>query len=160
MQPIYDVDVIILMAITLSAKRRPAQLVEILAAADLAHGAIPAEGKMLDSFRRLAAHGLLVQIATGFTLTPESEAIMATIPKKAETTDRIYFVKDKLSSYNAKGEFPAITLSIEDIGTAVLAHRAAEHTGGKNLLMPKPKTVELDYKRPQWRPGAPRKRKD
>jgi hypothetical protein len=42
MYPVHDVDALLLIATTLSSKRRPAELVEIIAAADLLQVAIPA----------------------------------------------------------------------------------------------------------------------
>ena len=52
-----DVDVVILLATALSAKRRPATLAEIVAAADLIQGAIPYVEKLGDAIRWLSARG-------------------------------------------------------------------------------------------------------
>ena len=46
MHPILDSDALVLLATTLSAKRRPAELVEIIAAAELIVGSLPGEAKL------------------------------------------------------------------------------------------------------------------
>ena len=70
MTPIHDIDALLLLATVLSAKRRPARLVEIMAAIDLLHGNIPAEQKLGEALARLAVNGLLVELDGGIALTP------------------------------------------------------------------------------------------
>jgi hypothetical protein len=155
MHPIHDVDALLLLALALSSKRRPAELVEVMAATDLIQTSIPPEAKLVDAFSRLASHGLVVEAAGGFLLTDEAQKIMGTLSrKKLETDERIFNVKEKLASYHAKGEHPAIVLSVEQIGAAILAHRTAAKAPGKNLLVPKPKP-EGDVQRPGQRQRKP-----
>ena len=45
----------------LAAKRRPAELLEIMAAIDLIQGNIPNEEKLSEAFARLGQSGLLVE---------------------------------------------------------------------------------------------------
>jgi len=66
MQTIHDVDALLLMATLLASKRRPADLVEIMAAADLVQGSVPAVNKLVESFARLGTAGLLVEVEGGF----------------------------------------------------------------------------------------------
>lgn len=156
MHPIHDVDVILLLAMALASKRRPAELVEIIAAIDMMQGAIPAELKLADAFARLASHGLISAVAACFTLTPAAQTIMAGQRKKADTAERIFVIKEKLTDYLPADEFPAIALTPEQLTAAIAAHRAAVKAGGagKNLLMPKSPASERDYQRPrQWRRG-------
>ena len=155
MYPIHDVDAILLLAMSLSAKRRPADLVEIIAAADLAQGAIPTEAKLSESFYRLSAYGLICEQDSGYTLTPDAQQMMTGHARKAKTPERIYDIKEHLADYNLKGEHKAVMVTEEQLRAAILAHRAAKAATGKNLLVPKPKPAE-DSKRPgQRKPYQP-----
>ncbi len=62
MHPVHEVDAILLLSLSVAAKRRPASLAEILAAIDLAYGAIPSAAQLSKSFASLSAHGLIVGI--------------------------------------------------------------------------------------------------
>ena len=155
MYPVHDIDATLLLAISLAAKRRPAELVEIIAAADLAQAAIPSEAKLSESFYRLSAYGLVCAQDGGYTLTPDAQQMMAGQAKKAKTPERLYDIKEHLADYNLKGEHTAILVTEEQLGAAVLAYRAAKANAGKNLLVPKPKPAE-DSKRPgQHKPYQP-----
>lgn len=163
MHPVHDVDALLLLAMTISAKRRPAELVEIIAAADLLQGAIPAELKLAEAVHRLSSHGLISAIDGGFALTPEAQKIMTGQPKKADTEERIFSVKEKLSAYIAKGEHPPILVTVEQLSAAMLAHQNSGKGAGKNLLVPKPKAAEVERKSPglrQRKPLPARRRKD
>lgn len=139
MRPVHDIDVVILMATTLASKRRPAELIEIVAAADLIQGFIPFVEKLGEAILRLSTYGLISETETGFTLTPVALAIMGKQPKKSVNEDLIISIKLDLAAYTPKGEFPAIRLSNEQLSAAIRTQVAAKNTTGKNLLMPKPK---------------------
>ncbi len=161
MHPIQDVDVILLMAITLASKRRPAELVEIVTAANLIHGSMPAEAKLATAFRRLSSHGLIAGIEDGFTLTEAAQQIMSGLSKKAETPELIFSIREKLSPYKPAEEYAAVVPTAEQLSAAIEAQRAAAKVPGKDLLVPKPKKKDEEDKRKrpgQWRrSGAPRK---
>lgn len=162
MTPIHDIDALLLLATALSAKRRPATLVEIMAAIDLLHGNIPAEQKLGEALARLAVNGLLVELDGGIALTPAAQKIVEGLPRKADSAERLFIIKDRLSEYKVKGEHAAILLSVEQLKAAMLAHRAAGEGAAKNLLVPKPKPAE-EIKRPgqrQRKPAPVRRRKD
>ena len=132
MQTIHDVDVLLLLATLLAAKRKPAELLEIVAA----------DG--------------------GYALTPDAQTIVTRLPKKAETAERLFLIKDRLSEYTPKGQHPVVSVAEADINAAITAHRAAAATTAKNLLVPKPKP-EPEKHRPgqrQRKPMPARKRKD
>ncbi|OHC69203.1 MAG: hypothetical protein A2045_08380 [Rhodocyclales bacterium GWA2_65_20] len=149
--PDVDVDVLILMATALSSKRRPAELVEIVAAADLIQGCIPFIEKLDEAIQQLSSIGLIAAVEGGFTLTPAAQEIMADQPRKADTEERIAFIQGKLAAYKPKGKCSPILLTGEQLGAAILAHKASRKTAGKNLLMPKPK-VDRHFKvEGQWR---------
>ena len=98
MRPVHDIDVIILMATTLSSKRRPAELVEIVAAADLIQGAIPFVEKLGEAIQRLSTFGLISATESGITLTPMGHEIMAKPPKKATAEEIIFAIKNSLAA--------------------------------------------------------------
>ncbi len=161
MHPIHDVDVLLLLATTLASKRRPAELVEIMAATDLIHGNIPSEAKLAEAFSRLASNGLLKEMEGGLTLTPAAQEVMTGLPKKGESDERLFHVRKKLDAYEARGSHAPIVFSEEALRAAIVAHRSNAASAPKNLLMPKPKP-EGSKPRPgqrQRKPMPARKRK-
>ena len=163
MHPIHDVDALLLLATALSSKRRPAGLVEIMAAIDLINNNIPAEPKLAEAIARLAVHGLLCGSADGLALTPAAQQIIENLPRKVENEARLFSIKDQLSMHNAKAESPVIDVTTEALRAAMLAHRAEAASTAKNLLVPKPKPEDKSVQRPGQRQRKPlpaaRKRK-
>ena len=157
MQPVREFDAILLLALAVASKRRPAQLVEIVAAADMLDGEMPTSFKLSDAVFRLSKHGLMSESEAGFTLTPAAEAIITGQRRKTETAARVLYVTERLEAYEPTADAPpsvAIALTTEQLGPAILAHRAFKNTTGKSWAMPKTKSDEIDYKRTnKWRPG-------
>ena len=151
MRPITDVDVLILIATALASKRRPAELSEIVAAADLIQGAIPLLDKLGEAIARLSTVGLIRAEEGGLTLTPAGQEIMAGQPRKADTEERILAIKEKLAGYVPKGEYAPIALTREQLSAAIQVHKAAKRVPGKNLLMPKPKADRHFKVEGRWR---------
>jgi hypothetical protein len=151
MYPVHDVDAILLLSMALAAKRHPAELVEIVAAADLAQGNIPPETKLSDSFYRLSEYGLIRAQDGGYTLTPDAQQMLTGHAKKALPPERIYNIKEHLADFHLKGEHTIILVTVEQIAEAIAVHQATKKITGKNLLMPKPKPVEDNNKRPGQR---------
>lgn len=151
MHPVHDVDVLILMATTLSSKRRPAQLAEIVAAADLIQGFIPFVEKLSEAIQRLSTSGLITATEGGFTLTPIAQKIMAKQPKKAVTEEVAIAIKCDLAAYTPKEEYPVIHLTEEQLSAAIHAHKTSRKVSGKNLLMPKPKVARHFKVEGRWR---------
>ena len=161
MYPIHDTEVLLLLAMTLSSKRRPAELVEIMAAVDLLHGSIPSELKLIEAFHRLSTHGLISEAAGRFTLTPDAQKIMADQSgKKVAAEERVFGIKENLAVYDSNGEHAPVLVTTEQLGAAILAHRTSAKGSGRNLLAPKPKAAEGNGRRAgQWRkPAAGRRR--
>ncbi len=155
MYPVHDVDAILLLALSLAAKRRPAELVEIIAAADLAQGVIPLEAKLIESFYRLSAYGLICELEGCYTLTADAQQIMTTGQrKKAVPEKRIFSIKENLADYHLNGEHTAILVTEAQVSAAILAHQAAKKNMGRSWLVPKPKPLE-DNKRPGSRKPFP-----
>lgn len=145
MRPNHDVDALILMATTLAAKRRPGQLVEIVAAADLIQGFIPSVEKLDEAIRRLSSLGLIHATEEGLTLTPVGQKIMAKQPKRAAAEETLTAIRSTLADYRPMEEYPPIPLTPEQLIAAIREHKTARKAPGKNLLMPKPK-VDRHFK--------------
>ena len=155
MQPIHDVDALLLLSLALSSKRRPAELIEIIAAADLLHDPVPSELRLIDAFARLAINGLISAQEGRFALTAEAQKILTGQSKKADTAQRIQSIKDKLAAYEASAEHPPIELTPKEVCSAILAHREAAKSTLKNLLVAKPKPAETASQRPGQRQRKP-----
>lgn len=155
MSKIHDVDALLILATGMAAKRRPADLVEIMAAIDFLQGNIPGEAKLSEAFARLSAQGLILAAAEGYQLSPAAEAMVSDLPKKGETEEKLFRVKDNLSTHAASGTAPdALAVSADEIKASIQAHRQAGQGAGRNLLMPKPKPAE-EQRRPGLRQRRP-----
>ena len=155
MSPIHDVDVLLLLAVSLAAKRRPAEPVDIIAAIDLIQKNVPNEEKLSDAFLRLGSAGLMCASGTGIILCEPAKAMIEQLPRKADTAERLFSLRDALSVWTpvAEGSAAPIALPAIELRAALQAYRASEAGSAKNLLMPKVATSE-----PAARPGQ-RKRK-
>ncbi len=151
-----DIDAVILMATALSAKRRAATLAEIVAAADLLQGFVPYPDKLGDALRRLSTVGLVHAVSDGYAPTPTGEKIVAALPKRAETAERLENLRDALANHKPAGESAAILLDVEQLAAAIKAHQAAKKTSGQNMAMPKPKPDRHFKVEGRWRraPGT------
>lgn len=155
MQPIHDVDVLLLLSLAIASKKRPAELVEIMAAADLIQGFIPSE-KLGGAFQRLSSQGLICEAEGCYTLTPQAQEVVSCQTRKADMAARIAGLREKLFAYTPSGEHTAIQLSAEQLAAAIVAHRTAGQGAGRNLGMPKPKQAQRSDRRPgQWRKSGP-----
>jgi len=157
MHPVYDVDALLLLAIAISAKRRPAELVEIIAACDLIHGSIPLKSELVEAFQRLSLHGLILQ-EEGYAPSPVALSMMSTGRKKADNEERLLALKSALAAHTIKAQYAVIVVSDAQLTAAMHQHQAAKEHAGKNLLAPKPKAA-VDPKRPQRRKPLPSRRK-
>jgi hypothetical protein len=154
MHPIHAVDVLLLMAMALASKRRPAELSEIMAAADLVSGSIPLDVDLAGAFLRLSTHGLIGEEAGRFTLTPDALELMAGVryKKKAEMPERLHALEQQLAGYTARGEGADIRLATEAVRAAIVAHRTFLKGPGRDMLVPRPKAATDKVRRPgQWR---------
>lgn len=158
MHPVHDVDALVLLSIAISSKRRPAELVEIIAANDLIHGSVSLKSELAEAFHRLSQYGLIVQAGEGYALTPVALTMLSGGRKKADNEERLTGIKAALAAYHLKGEHPVILVTMEQLSAAVLAHQEAKEHAGKNLLVPKLKPV-IDAKRPLRRKPLPSRRK-
>lgn len=155
MNMMHDVDALLVLAIALTAKRRAAELVEIIAAAELIQGAAPGEVRLLQSLLRLGERGVICEVDGAYALTPAAQAEFAKQTKKADTEVRLASVKAILAEFPAQGEQPPLAVSPRAISSAVLAHREAAKSKVKNLLMPKPKVSETSATKPGQRQRKP-----
>ncbi len=155
MQSVFDVDVILLLATLMAAKRRPAALAEIIAGTELIQGlqgTLPAATKLKGAFSRLATYGLIRAEGDGFVLTEAAQAIVATPARKATNAERVAGIRSALAAANLADGHPDIRIDDARWNEAIAAHRAAGEASGMNLLVPKPK-AEDDRRHPTGRPG-------
>ncbi|WP_374266943.1 hypothetical protein [Zoogloea sp.] len=147
MYPINDIDAQLLLATLIASKRRPAELVEIVAAADVLGCPVTSGNLWAESFRRFATHDLMVAVDGGYALTPAAQALGEGLPKKADTAERVFLVRERLAEYAPADKTASIPVSAEQFEAAMAAHAANASQGGKNLLMPKPKQSEEEQRR-------------
>lgn len=150
MYPIHDFDALLMLATALASKRRPATLLEIMAASDVLER-IPPESKLGEAFHRLAMNGLLRETEGAYSLTPAGEKVVSGIRPKAEKEERLEAVKENLNEYKPVGEHAPIIITSEQFTTAFAAHRAAAKTPVINVLMPRPKKDSHFKVDGQWR---------
>lgn len=145
MYPVHDVDAILLLSLSLSAKRRPADLSEIITATDLAQGVIPSAAKFSDAFARLSAYGLIVEIDGGYTLSADAQQMMTSQRKNDDTAKKMYRLKEHLADYHLNGEHTTILVH-PDLLLAAIETYQKEKTTGRSWLMNKPKAVWIPTK--------------
>ena len=132
-------------------------MVEIVAAADLLDGGVGSEARWAEAFRRFATHDLIVEVDGRYTLTAAGLQLVDRLPKKADTAERIFLLREKLAEYEPAEKTPSIVMQEEQVAEAVRAHQASKSVGGQNLLMPKAKPAEEDAssrRGPARRPGG------
>ena len=151
MHPVSDTDALFLLATTLASKRRPADLVEIIAGFEPLLEPVPGTSRLIDSIRRLTAHGLVEVSDERFALTAAGQQLMVGLPKRADTAALVTHLRGKLAAFEGPAGSPSVHLGQAQVDTAVLAQRAAASAGGKNLLMPKPKVEDEAPRRSPWR---------
>lgn len=147
MYPINDIDAQLLLATLIASKRRPAELVEIVAAAELLGCPVNSARLWVDSVRRFATHDLMVAVDGRYALTPAAQALGEKLPKKADTAERVFLVRERLSEYVPAEKTPSISISVEQMEAAMAEHTASAKQGGSNLLMPTPKQSEEEERR-------------
>ena len=148
MPPVHDVDAILILSLSVAAKRRPADLVEIVTAISLAQGAIPAAPLISDAFARLSACGLIVGIDGGYTLSADAQEMLASRRKRDDNQKMLSGIMEHLTKYKCKDAHPSIPVSEEQLLVAVKASRAAGNGPVRSLLAskPKPKPVWISKK--------------
>ena len=147
MHPIHDYDALLLLAISIAAKRRPADPAAVIAAIDLMQSSPPGAERLAETVLRLARLGLLVVGDGRIALSPAAESLIEALPLKAGYEERQFELRSGLAGY-APSECEAVAPDVAAWHAAVLEHRAAGKTAAKNLLMPKPAPVAA-----QARPG-------
>lgn len=148
MYPVHDVDAILLLSLSVAAKRRPAELAEVIAAIDLIGGPRPNETKLSDAFARLSVYGLILGVDGGYTLSADAQAMIESRHKDDDVRRKIYLIKEHLADYHLKGEHEELWVQGDDILAAVKAYLDAQKTEVKNMQItkPKPKPVWISKK--------------
>lgn len=151
MYPVHDIDAQLLLATLIAAKRRPAELADIVAAAEFLGCPVSAPRAWADALRRATSHGLILATETTagptWSLSPAAQTLSQGLPKKAETAERVFLVREKLAAYTPAAPSAEVPVSEEQFNEALKTHAALAAQGGKNLLMPKPKAEPEDARR-------------
>ena len=104
MYPIHDTDAQLLLATLIAAKRRPAALADIVAAAEFMGFPVAAPAAWATAFERFVTHGLLTAVGEGYALTPAAVQLVEGLPKKAEADERVFLVRERLAAYKPATE--------------------------------------------------------
>lgn len=155
MPPFEDLDALMLLAMMLAAKRRPAALTEVIAALDLLEGGLPPQVQIGKSFARLSEAGLLREQEGGFALNAAAESLLTGLKKKSDTMARIKVLRERLANHTQEVPATPIALTPKALGDAVLAFRTAEKSSKHTLLAERPQPAEADKRKPAPRSGKP-----
>ncbi len=145
---VLDVDILLLLATSLAAKRRPAEPTDIIAAIDLIQPGIPNEEKLQEAFARLGSNGLLSADDAGIQLTAAAEKMIQALPHKSESAERLFELKTLMAAHKSTSNGTPIEVSRDTLQTAIEAHRTQAAMQNKNMFVPKPKSDNS-----QSRPG-------
>lgn len=169
MRQIHDIDVILLLAISIAGKRHAAELSEVLAAIEFLQAGPADETKLPAAFVRLSTAGLISAVADSdspgkvrYALTAVAQELLTSPMRKADTPTRIFAVKEQLSGYRPSDDQPAIDVSAGQLQLAQAELRAGQKSSGRSLLMPKPKPPEAKTRGPGFklRKPMPAKRRE
>ena len=150
MYPIPEVDAVVLLAISMASKRRPAALVDVVAAAALLQGFVIYPDKLGDAIARLSDKDLVQNSDEGLSLTEPAQQMMAGLPRKGEKEDHLAYLLGQLKIHRPQRQYPVIDFSMEALVAAVLEYKEAAKTPGQNLLKPKPKADRYFKKDGRW----------
>lgn len=146
MHPVHEVDAILLLALSVASKRRPADPVEIITATALAQETIPDAPLLTDAFARLSSCGLIVEIDGGYTLSSDAQEMLARLRSKDDNEKKLSRIMEQLAEYQCKDEYPAVEVSEEQLLAAIKEYRKVSNSPVRSLLTSKPKP------RPVWIP--------
>lgn len=145
MSPFNDVDAVLLLALSVAAKRRPAELAEIVTAIDLAPFAIPTERKLAEASTRLSTAGLIAATDGGYLPTPAALELLASQRKNDDAMQRLARLKPQLAAYRAKEQGVPLTVSPEQWLAAIDACLRIKKEG-RTWGVEKPKPVWIPKK--------------
>ncbi|GAA5171636.1 hypothetical protein [Viridibacterium curvum] len=124
MHPIHDADALLLLALTLASKRRPANVEEIAIALGTLQPRLPAEPKLLDAFARLSNHGLVIASLDGYALSDTAQGLLKGVKAKGEIAERLQSLKDRLAGNQLTATHPASKPDAAALSAAIAAWRA------------------------------------
>lgn len=153
MHPIHDADSLLLLAVTLASKCKPATLAEVVVCLARVQPRLPAEARLLDAFERLSRHGLIAAREGGYTLCEAAENIMRGVPRRKEIAEQLFCLKERLAQFDGKPTKPPAQPEAAELSAAIAAWQAS--------LPPLTKTEKFELRRqearePARRPGPPR----
>ena len=134
MHPIHDHDPLLFLAVALAAKRRPAELVDVVAAIDLLQIAIPGEQRFIDSFARLAEAGLLLGRDDGLALSAQLgedhiRALFDTVEWQPRGTGHYALLHKTKQEWNGPVQAWSLVEHLQAPGFAEFRHLLARDSG-------------------------------
>lgn len=141
-----DINATLILSLSIAAKRRPADLLDIVAAVALVQGRAPSADQLSDALMRLSVCGLVVDSDGGYTLSADAQQMLADQRNKDDNAKKLSRIAEHLAKYRCKGEHPAIEPGTEQLQAAIKQYKAENNSAGKNLLASKPKP------KPAWIP--------
>lgn len=156
MHPIHDADLLLLQAVTLASKRRPAALDEVIVALAMLQPRLPGDAKLLDAFSRLSVHGLIVSLNGGYTLSAEAQQLIATLPIKGEPAERAHRLKEKLAGYEASQAHEVSAPTADELTAVIVAWKASLPPPTKSEMFDERKQRQRELERANMtRPNRP-----
>ena len=148
MHPIHDADVLLLLAITLASKCKPATLAEVVVCLARVQARLPAEARLLEAFEHLSRHGLIAAQEDGYTLCEAAENVMRGVPRRKEIAEQLFCLKDRLAQFDGKPSKPPVQPEAAELAAALAAWQAS--------LPPLTKTEKFEQRRQEPRDPAKR----
>lgn len=75
----------------------------------------------------------MVAVDGRYTLTPAALALGEKLPNKADTAERVFLVRERLSEYTPAEKTASIPMSVEQMEAATAEHAANAKQGGQEL---------------------------
>ena len=159
MSPIHDHELLLLLAVSLAAKRRPAEPAAIVAAVELIHGSLPSAAEFATAFASLDGAGLIAGSDDGVGLAPAAEQLIEALPARGDHLQRLAALRALLAGYSAATPEIPVAIDAAPWQAALQSHRAVAASPAANLLMPKPKPETHSRPGQRARKPLPRARK-
>lgn len=139
MSPIHDHELLLLLAVSVAAKRRPAEPTAIVAAVELIQSSLPSAAEFAAAFASLDGAGLVAGGDDGIRLAPAAEKMIEALPARGDHAQRLVALRGLLAGYTAATPEIPVAIDAAPWQAALQSHRAAAAGPAANLLMPKPK---------------------
>lgn len=123
-----------------ASKRRLAELVEIIAGFEPLLEAVPGTSRLIDTIRRLSAHGLVQVEDDRFSPTAAGQQLMVGLPKRTDTAGLVTHLRGKLAAFDGPAGFQSVHLGQAQAGPRSASPSAPRpRSPARTCWMPKPR---------------------